>query len=52
MTTIDIDLSKLLGFRLLDETEAQGLRLGAKTGVKDGRKVGSKVGAKPTVDIS
>ena len=44
MTTINIDLSKLLGFRLLDKTEADDLRFGVKTGVKDG----AKVGAKPT----
>ena len=52
MTSINLDLSKLLGFRILDTTEATGASLGMKSGDKPtvsanaGNKVGTKLGEK------
>lgn len=46
MASIDLDLGRLLGFRLLDEKETYDLRSGAKIGLKDGVKLGEKLGTK------
>lgn len=42
MTSINLDLSKLLGFRLLDKADATAVSLSAKMGEKFGLKDGSK----------
>ena len=52
MSKIDLDPKQLLGFRLLDETDAKvlgakiGGKIGNKAGIKAGIKVGIKVGTK------
>jgi len=52
-TRIQLDRSKLLGFKLAQSTPAENggknsrARLGAKLGAKMGGKVGAKVGVKP-----
>lgn len=60
MTSVHLDLGKLLGFRLLDAQETQTLILGSKVGgkvgnkggIKLGAKLGGKLGDKPTADAN
>lgn len=46
MTSVNLDLSKLLGFRILDTADVTAMSLGSKTGNKLGEKAGIKEGAK------